>query len=114
MEYTDYIFTYLLLPAIILSLIVAILLICVLIQNIIKFCDDRKNKKHENLISKGFKLFQWKGMRTGTRWYPGYYDAYREPYTVYHEGEDYFRNKEDLEKWLNAGNISLKWYREKE
>lgn len=45
MEHTDYIFTFLLLPAIILSLIVAILLICVLIQNIIKFCDARKNKK---------------------------------------------------------------------
>ena len=24
----------------------------------------------------------------------------------------YFKSKEDLEKWLNASNISLKWYSE--
>jgi hypothetical protein len=114
MEYTDYIFTFLLLPAIILSLIVAILLICILIQNIIKFNDNRKTKKHSDLISKGFKLFEWKGVRTGFRWYPGFYDAYREPYIVYHEGENYFKSKDDLEKWLNASNISLKWYSEEE
>ena len=112
MEYTDYIFTFLLLPSIILGIIVGLLLIFTMVQNIIKFCDARKNKRHSDLISKGFKLFQWKGTRNGTRWYPGYYDSYREHYFILEKGKDYFRSKEDLEKWLNAGNISLKWYRE--
>ena len=111
MNYTDYIFTFLLLPAIILGIIIGLLLVCILIQTIIKFNDTRKNQKHSDLINRGFKLFEWKGIREGFRWYPGYY-KYREPYLIYHEGTDYFKSKEDLEKWLNASNISLKWYSE--
>lgn len=109
-NYTDYIFTFLLLPAIILGMIIGLLLICIMIQNIIKYYETRKSKKHSDLIEKGFKLFQWKGIREGFRWYPGYYDAYREHYFILHKGKDYFKSKEDLEKWLNEGNISLKWW----
>jgi hypothetical protein len=83
-----------------------------LIQNIIKFHTARKNQKHSDLINRGFKLFEWKGIREGFRFYPGSFNGYREPYIIYHKGTDYFKSKEDLEKWLNASNISLKWYSE--
>ena len=50
MNYTDYIFTFLLLPAIILGIIIGLLLVCILIQTIIKFNDTRKNKKRHKLL----------------------------------------------------------------
>jgi len=80
-------------------------------QNKQKEKQQAEQQKHELFLSKGYKLFEWKGIEKGHTW-PRYYYEFKTPYTKYHNGKGYFKDKEDLEKWLNADLISLDWWRE--
>ena len=80
-------------------------------QNKQKEKQQAEQQKHELFISKGNKLFERKGIEKGHTW-PRYYYEFKTPYTKYHNGKGYFKDKEDLEKWLGADYISLNWWRE--
>lgn len=66
---------------------------------------DLKRKK-DKLLAKGYRYFEWKGITNKVT-----SDGILVEQTL-HSGEGLFKDKEDLETYLKASVINLKWWRE--
>lgn len=83
------------------------------IQN--KEREEIKQKEHNDRLSKGFKLYEWRSYYTLSyteidTWHPNFGDKYRKRFE--NEGKDYFRNEEELRSWVNSKNEVLTFCRE--
>jgi len=73
---------------------------------------EQKDQEHRNKLASGYKYYEWKGIITYI--HRNMFD----PNIIMHRqiehknGRGYFKSENDLEKYLLAENIVLKWSRE--
>lgn len=95
--------------------ILSVITLTILIYNLVLYSQKlmlssheqiNKNIRTNKLLSSGYKYFEWKGITNKVT-----SDGVLVEQTL-HSGEGLFKDKEDLETYLKASVINLKWWRE--